>query len=641
MQFDNQLFSELYDVQPQAIIWMSPLFGEDGKTIVNFKYVYSNDEGLKFLNLSRDQFQTLTLSNSPTVSDAYRKSVFDDLIKVYTTQEKTESTVFNAVLKKHARLLRTKLRGGVLTVIQDITAEKKIIAELENKSHQLEQQKKLLDNILEKSSNGISVSEIFRDASGKVIDALTILANDAAVRFMGLPRDIYLTKKASELEPEVLNSPYYDLCVKTLETGEPFMYQYFMNATNRWLELTVSRLDESHLIQIFTDVTAIKKAHLEEEKAASLLKDVFNAAQTGMFTLEPVHNDEKEIVDFRFILANEIISSYVGREPGSLAGELASKWFPDYRRNGGFDMYKNSFLNNKKLRREVHYTNHAFDIYLEVQSVRLGDHVLVSIVDFTSLRKSQLELEQTIRALKLSNTYLEDFAHAASHDMKEPLRKILIFNERLKTSLGDTAKEEEAKYIDKIRWSTERMQILVDDLLEFSHVTEQQPAGESIDLNDKVERIQRDLELMIEEKKAQIISDPLPTIHGNRRQIQQLFHNLIVNALKYSKPDVSPVINITSRVIKGKEVAIELLSEQQNMDFYLIRVKDNGIGFDPKYSEKIFDMFQRLHRKSEYSGTGVGLSIVRKVVENHKGYIWAEGVPGVGATFNVMLPVSQ
>lgn len=640
MQFDSQLFSELYDVQPQAIIWMSPVFSENGKTIVDFKYQYANDEGLKYLNLSRIQFQKLTLSNSPTVSDQFRKSVFDDLVNVYINGQKTKSTVFNTALQKHARVLRTKLRDGILTVVQDITAEKKIIGELEKKSQQLEKQKTLLDNILEKSSNGISVSEVFRDESGKIIDALTLLANDAAVRFVGLPRDIYLTKRATEIEPEIFNSPYYDMCVKTLETGEPFMYQYYMNASNRWLELTVSRLDENHLIHIFTDVTAIKMAHLEQERAASLLKDVFNAAQTAMFTLEPVFNDNNEIVDFRFILANETISSYVDREPGSLAGELASKWFPNYRQNGGFEMYRNSFVNNQMVRREVHYTSHGFDIYLDVQSVRLGNLVLVSTVDFTSLRKSQLELEKTIKALKRSNAYLEDFAHAASHDMKEPLRKILIFNDRLKISLGNTVKEEEARYIERIKWSTERMQLLVDDLLEFSHMSEQQPTSEAINLNDKLKTILRDLELMIEEKKAQVSSETLPIIKGNRRQIQQLFHNLIVNAIKYSKPDVSPVINITSRVIRGKDVNVELLTEQKDTEFHLIQVIDNGIGFDPKYSEKIFEMFQRLHRKSEYTGTGVGLSIVRKVVENHKGYIWAEGKPGVGATFNIMLPVT-
>jgi light-regulated signal transduction histidine kinase (bacteriophytochrome) len=147
-----------------------------------------------------------------------------------------------------------------------------------------------------------------------------------------------------------------------------------------------------------------------------------------------------------------------------------------------------------------------------------------------------------------------------------------------------------------------------------------------------------DLEMVIDEKGAKITIEPLPTIHGHRRQLQQLFQNLISNSIKYSKPGITPEIKITSAEVLGSEIGEQVSDEDKDKRFYLFEVTDNGIGFEQQYADRIFQMFQRLHGKHEYSGTGVGLSIARKVVENHKGYIIAESEPGEGATFKVFLP---
>lgn len=245
------------------------------------------------------------------------------------------------------------------------------------------------------------------------------------------------------------------------------------------------------------------------------------------------------------------------------------------------------------------------------------------------------------RALQRSNEHLESFAHAASHDMKEPLRKIRTFADRIKSKLGPRMTEEEGHLFSRIEVAAERMQLLVDDLLEFSYVSEKQREQDVIDLNEKVRKVLADLELAIEEKGAQVVSGALPAIKGNRRQLQQLFYNLIGNALKYSKPGVMPVVRISARTIAGQEAPIELGEGQGSKSFHLIEVADNGIGFEPQYAGKIFEMFQRLHGKAEYAGTGVGLAIARKVVDNHGGYIWATSEPGMGSTFHVLLPADQ
>ena len=643
-QYDAQLFAELYDVQPQAIVWSRPIRNKEAK-IVDFEYTYANGEGLRYLNLSREQIHGLMLSNSPTLTEELRKKIFDEMILVYETGKKSETTIYNSALKKSARVLRTKLRDGVLSVVQDISKEAIIIQKLEEQTQQLEEQarklqeqKTLLDNIMKNSSNGISVSKVFRDETGKVIDALTIMANDAAVRYIGLPRDIYLSKRATEIEPAIMSSPYYQACIHTLETGEPFVMQYHMQSTGRWLELTVSKLDYHHLIQVFTDVTGVKEVQLQLEKAAMTLKTVFDTTQTGMFTFAPEYNTEGAIVDFRFGMVNSTVAAYVGQVPEVLSGELGSKWFPGYLTNGLFNMYKQTFETGERRRKEIHYVSEGHDDYLDLQSVKIDEHLLITFTDHTSLRKSQLELEQTVQALERSNTNLEDFAHAASHDMKEPLRKILTFTDRLRNALESHISENEARLFDRIETSAGRMQLLVDDLLEFSHVSEQPRKVESIDLNEKIQRVLTDLELPIEEKKATVIVGQMPTIQGNRRQLQQLFQNLISNALKYSRRDVPPIINITSREVNESEMPLRFRAELGDRTYHFIEITDNGIGFEQQYAEQIFKMFQRLHGRSEFSGTGVGLSIARKVVENHNGFIWAEGHVNEGASFKMLFP---
>lgn len=638
-KFDNALFAELYDVQPQAITWMKPLWSEDEKTVIDFEFVYSNPEGLNYLNLTPAQFKGLRLSTSPTLNDTLRKAVLEELTTVYFTGNESKTTLYNSVLNKYARVLRTRLRDGVLTVIEDRSEENRIIKQLEEKTEQLQQQKTLLDNILTNSSNGISVSKVLRDEQGTVIDAITILANDAAVKYIGLPKETYFTKRATEIEPDIIGSPYYQQCIKTLETGESFLTQYQMQSTGRWLELTVSKLDDDHLIQVFTDVTPIRESQLQLEKAAGRLKAVFNASQSGMFIFAPEYNAQNEIVDFRFLITNPTFASYVGQTPEVLQGALGSTYFPGYLHNGVFDMYKKTYLTGETQRQDVHYNVDEHDLYLDLMSTRIHDGVLVTFTDYTAIKKTQLQSERLVEELRQSNVKLEEFAHAASHDLKEPIRKISVFSDRLKSSLSSRMTEEENGIFDRMQNATERMALLVDDLLSYSHVNLKPVETEDVDLNKKITAVLADLELQVEDKKASITVGKLPVVKGYRRQLQQLFQNLISNALKYGKPGERPEITITSSVISGADAPLVLPATDREKAFYLVEVADNGIGFDPKYAESIFQLFQRLHGRSEYSGTGIGLSIARKVADNHKGFLWAKGEPGKGATFFVMLPV--
>ena len=253
------------------------------------------------------------------------------------------------------------------------------------------------------------------------------------------------------------------------------------------------------------------------------------------------------------------------------------------------------------------------------------------------------EVEQRTADLQRSNANLEEFARAASHDLKEPVRKMQVFASRLRETLSSRLTNEEKHIFSRMENAASRMGRLVDDLLEYSRLNHVFVEPEDIDLTDKLTRIVSDLELLVAEKKASIDIGALPIVRGHRRQLEQLFQNLLINALKYSRDDELPRISVAASRVSAEDLRSEMPVAGYNpspitQHFYQVKVTDNGIGFHPDDAEKIFNVFTRLHSRDSYSGTGIGLSIAKKVVENHGGYIYANGEPGKGACFTVLLP---
>jgi signal transduction histidine kinase len=637
-EYDSQPFAELYDVLPQAVVWLKPICNEDQSVIIDFEFTYCNREALKYLQISSNQLSTLRLSNSPTLTDELRAKILQEMIGVYQTGVPSVTNIYNEALNKYARVFRTKLRDGILSVVEDRTTENLIINQQEEQAEHVNEQKSLLDNLLKFSPAGISVTEVIRDADGNIIDGRTILSNDAAEQFLGVPKSVYLEKTVSEIAPDIMTSPLYQMSMQTLETGEPFHTQYYFEPAGKWIELSVSRMSADHLVNIFTDITNTKQTQLQLEKAADRLQAVFNAAQSGMFTFAPVTDGNSEVVDFRFVITNPTFAAYVQQVPETLQGQLGSKFFPGYLHNGVFDMYKKTYLTGDTLRQDIHYSVDGHDLYLDLMSTKIDNEVLVTFTDHTALKQTQFTLEKLVDELKRSNASLEEFAHAASHDLKEPIRKISTFSARLKTTLESRMSDLEQDLFRRMQNATERMAQLVDDLLSYSHLSLTPPEKQQVDLNKKLQLVITDLEVQIEEKRAEVSVEQLPVVNGYPRQLQQLFQNLLSNALKYTNPTTPPQIRVTAHETTGADVAINIPVAEAGRRFHHIQVADNGIGFDPQYAEQIFQMFQRLHGRSEYSGTGVGLSIARKVTDNHHGYIWATGTPGEGAVFHVLLP---
>ena len=253
------------------------------------------------------------------------------------------------------------------------------------------------------------------------------------------------------------------------------------------------------------------------------------------------------------------------------------------------------------------------------------------------LRDFESQLKGQIRQLETSNQELEQFAFVASHDLQEPLRKIQSFSNLITNRYGNLFDADSLMFMDKISKSAERMSKLIKDLLNFSRISNHQEPFRPVSITAIVQRILDDQELRISGIDAQVELGELPAIEAVSGQIDHLFTNLISNALKFTRPGVQPLIRVQASAVTGQAYA-GLIPDRIYTE---ITVTDNGIGFDEKYVDHIFKVFQRLHGKSAYEGTGIGLAICKRVVMYHHGYITARSQPGVGTTFVVVLPVSQ
>lgn len=253
------------------------------------------------------------------------------------------------------------------------------------------------------------------------------------------------------------------------------------------------------------------------------------------------------------------------------------------------------------------------------------------------LLNSAVELELKNHELVNLNAELSSFAYVVSHDLKEPVRKIRIFADRQLEP--DNTPEEIQTFARKIVSSAERMQALMESVLLYSQISNEHLERETIDLNDILASTKNDLELMIHEADAQIRATRLPVIRGIRFQLHQLFLNLLSNAIKFAKPGVPPAISISTNLVPSTELPEQLPATDRI--YHQITFSDNGMGFDQEQAEKIFDVFKRLKQKDDLTGTGIGLSIVKKAALNHQGYVTAESTPGKGSRFHVFLPAIE
>jgi PAS domain S-box-containing protein len=355
-------------------------------------------------------------------------------------------------------------------------------------------------------------------------------------------------------------------------------------------------------------------------------------------------------------MANELKLELWGKTAEEVIDKPVFEVFP-YLRGQGLDQLLQHVMETGETytasERPLHgrlytlYQNLVYAPFRDESGAIVG--VLAQSIEVTTQVMARQKIEEVVAArtkelvtlnqeLKKSNAELEQFAYIASHDLQEPLRKVNIFSEIFEKNFGEM--DEQSKfYLRKINDATLRMRELIDDVLAYSQLKGNVVFTE-VNLKNIVDNIINDFEISIGEKNATIVYNDLPVIEASESQLSQLFTNLISNALKFSKAEASCKININAQLLTKEELAEKEL-ENAGCNYYRIEVKDNGIGFDQQYAEKIFTIFQRLHGKADILGTGIGLAMCDKIIQNHKGKIYATSSLGRGATFTIILPQNQ
>lgn len=270
-----------------------------------------------------------------------------------------------------------------------------------------------------------------------------------------------------------------------------------------------------------------------------------------------------------------------------------------------------------------------------VLSVELEQQVQQRTNELLTANENLLEANEL---LIRSNDNLQKFAYVASHDLQEPLRKIQAFGDLLKKELVSISSEG-LDYLDRMQSAASRMSILIRDLLNYSRLSTRRDTSKSVELNNLVQEVLTDLDLTIAETGAMVNIGLLPTVIGDASQLSQLFQNLISNALKFQRVDAIPRIQITARTVKTIDLSDTIKPARTTNMYHQIDVVDNGIGFEERYLTRIFEVFQRLHNRSTFAGTGIGLAICEKVVINHGGAITATSQPNQGSVFSIFLPL--
>ena len=387
---------------------------------------------------------------------------------------------------------------------------------------------------------------------------------------------------------------------------------------------------------IITDLTEKKENEKALSDAKNFINNVLKSTNHGVLSYLAIRENNK-IVDFEIRYANEIALEQLRLPAQDVIGKRYSTVMPLAKEVGLFDKVK------KVVETRISQTHEIKSPFSErwfmVQYVPLDDGVTCTFVEITNQKKQEKILEDKNKELEHSNVELASFSYSASHDLQEPLRKIRAFVSRILLQEQQNFSESSMDYFSRISSAASRMQNLIDALLSYSRTNTIERIFFPTDLNNILKDTKETLGEMIEQNQAVIEGSDLPIVNVIPLQIQQLFTNIVSNAIKYKRENVNPVIKINAERVSAIDIQGELGSSAE--EFWRISFADNGIGFEPQYAGQIFELFQRLHGKNEYSGTGIGLAICKKIVQNHHGHINAYGKPGVGATFNIFLPINN
>jgi PAS domain S-box-containing protein len=547
---------------------------------------------------------TMILSKETNWTEEYR----------YLKHDKTYANVIDKgfILRDH--------EGHALRMIgsmQDVTIQKKE-----------EEHLKLLESVITNAHDSVLITEAVNDHP-------IIFANKAFTTMTG-----YEFEEVKGKNPRFLQGPNSDkIALKKLkdamsnwEACEITIKNYRKNGEEFWINFSISPVknqkgEYTHWISIERDVSDIIKANTEIENQKKFTEDILNNIPTDIAVFDVNHNYlfvnphgiknpeiRKWIInknDFDYTKMRNVDDTLARQRWQLFEDAVESKkkvaWIDEHKNKEGEDIY---VLRN-------------FYPYFENEKLKF---IIGYGIDITERKVIEIKLNEAIESIKKSNNELEQFAYVASHDLQEPLRMVTSFLSQLEKKYGEQLDEKAKEYIFYAVDGAKRMRQIILDLLEYSRVGKNEGQINEIDINNVIEEIKVLHSKQIEELNAIITYEKMPVVMGNKTPVRQIFLNLISNALKYIRKGIAP------------EISINCIDHIESWEFI---IKDNGIGIEPEFYEKIFIIFQRLHNKDEFSGTGIGLAITKKIIDNMGGRIWVSANDDYGSTFHFTIPKNK
>jgi PAS domain S-box-containing protein len=373
--------------------------------------------------------------------------------------------------------------------------------------------------------------------------------------------------------------------------------------------------DNGQIVRIsgaLQDISERKQALKQAQRLAERLTNTLESISDAFYTLDS---------DWRFTYINPEAERQLNISAATTLGQSLWTALPGSYDSEIGQRYRQARLDNQACHFESFYE--PFQSWFELDAYPSEEGLAVYFQNVSERRATQEQLQRTLLELKRSNRELEEFAFVASHDLQEPLRKIQAFSERLaKRSAG--LDDDGRDYLQRMTSAAARMQALIIDLLDYSRVNTRGQPLQKLELDPLLDEVLQDLETALEQSGAQVLREPLPPVRGDASQLRRVLQNLLSNALKFQQTGQRPLIRI--------------YAEHPSGNAWVLCIADNGIGFDEKYLDRIFNPFQRLHGREAYAGTGIGLAIVKKIVERHGASITASSAPGVGSIFRISFP---
>tara|TARA_R110002033_G_scaffold8128_3_gene28242 strand:- start:164 stop:2752 length:2589 start_codon:yes stop_codon:yes gene_type:complete len=627
------------------ISYFEPIYNNMGQ-VIDFTIVFTNEQIESVLGQTSSQIEQRKMSE--LIPSNFENGIFDELAKV-TDEGETRKFEKHFEYNSNEFWFKTtavKMEKGVLTTSVDTTSERNYTHNLRVLNEQLEKQnrdlietKSFLNNILESTSNTVSHLVTERDSNGKIIDFKYVFTNSESENLTGKQVGEVIGNSISRIYPSVHDTGLFDLMVKCANSGtiESHESEYFLNGKSLWVNTTLNKLNDGITLTSFdsTQIINAKQRLLELNEQLmvqnSILNDAEAVAKIGSYRWN-IETQEATMSDNFFRLLD--------CEPNEF--KPAPENYRPFVHPKDLTIYDEKL--NLALEKKI-VSNFTYRIITKngkVKHLQNTGHFLKTefigvVKDITKDLKNEQKLKDKNLELKRINSELESFNRVASHDLQEPLRKIQMFISRIVDSNSSNFTEQQTQYITKVQSSANRMQNLIKYLLSYSRLRKKKKDLVNVDLNLVLDKVQEDLEAPIKESGVEFVIGDLPEVRGIPFQLEQLFNNLISNSIKYHSILDTPKIEIACKKMDRSSIPDDF--NKKAKVYYCISVKDNGIGFEQANAKKIFELFQRLHQKNEYSGTGIGLAICKKIVEKHKGHIVAQGHVNKGATFNIFLPV--